>query len=180
MDFIIFDLEATCWEGNILGREQEIIEIGALHMDGFGDVFGTFQSFVRPVQHPQLSVYCRRLTGIDQQYVDAASGFDQVIIRFRQWIDDQAGDAVLCSWGSKDYTLLTNDLQLHNLPQDWLPEYIDIKQQYHDMIGARKKRGLKRVLEQEGIPFTGDHHRALDDASNLSILFRKYLDRWMY
>ncbi|MDX1406942.1 MAG: 3'-5' exonuclease, partial [Saprospiraceae bacterium] len=124
--------------------------------------------------------YCQRLTGIQQEDIDAAPPFDRVISSFRNWMDASDADDIMCSWGAKDADLLRNDLQAHQLTVDWMPLHIDLKQQYHDIMGEGRKRGLKRVLEREGLPFEGNHHRALDDASNLSRLFLKYLDRWMY
>ena len=45
VNYIIFDVEATCWQGNS-NRQQEIIEIGAIKINGYGEVdsiFGIFQ-----------------------------------------------------------------------------------------------------------------------------------------
>jgi inhibitor of KinA sporulation pathway (predicted exonuclease) len=75
MQHIVFDLEATCWEGNLMGREQEIIEIGAIRIDSFGRHLDLFQKFVKPVRHPSLSVYLRKLTGINQEDIDHAQPF---------------------------------------------------------------------------------------------------------
>jgi inhibitor of KinA sporulation pathway (predicted exonuclease) len=86
MQFIVFDLEATCWEGNLMGRQQEIIEIGAIRMDAYGHRKGTFQRFVKPVKSPSLSVYCKKLTGITQQDIDTALQFKYAGAQFRDWI----------------------------------------------------------------------------------------------
>ena len=67
MDRIIFDLEATCWDKGTPGMTQEIIEIGALRLNELGQKVGSFHSMVRPMVHPVLSPYCRRLTHIDQE-----------------------------------------------------------------------------------------------------------------
>ena len=180
MHFVIFDLEATCWDGNTLGRQQEIIEIGALISDPYGDEISSFQKFVRPVLHPSLSHYCTRLTGIEQSDVDSARSFDRVGASFEDWIYDNTEDYVLCSWGGKDLELLMDDCTRQGLETDWLYNYIDLKEQYHRIKGLQRKRGLKRTLKNEGFEFEGDHHRAFDDAANLFRLFVKYRDRWMY
>ena len=178
MEFIVFDLEATCWDDNLMGREQEIIEIGALRINPYGEVTGQFQTFVKPLYQPRLSVYCKELTGITQSDVDAAEHFASAGHRFREWINDEA--PVLCSWGARDLELLQSDCAVHKLPNAWLDGYFDLKDQYHDFKGLSKKRGLKRVLLSEGFEFEGNHHRALDDAMNLSHLFTRYIDSWMY
>ena len=51
MNYIILDLEATCWQGNAMDRNPEIIEIGAYRVNGYREWIDKFQSFVRPVEH---------------------------------------------------------------------------------------------------------------------------------
>ena len=162
-----------------MGRRQEIIEIGALKLDQFGESIESYQAFVRPVEHPRLSTYCRQLTGISQTDVQSAKTFHSTCRDFVQWIDEDS-DFLLCSWGDKDMTLLRDDCLAHRIDQDWLSDYIDIKAQYHHLRGFSKKRGLKKVLSHEGLDFEGQHHRALDDASNLASLFIRHLDTWQF
>ena len=57
MNYIILDLEATCWQGNAMDRNPEIIEIGAYHVNGYREWIDKFQSFVRPVEHPRPVSY---------------------------------------------------------------------------------------------------------------------------
>ena len=178
MQFIIFDLEATCWEGNLMDRRQEIIEIGAIRLDEYGKEQDAFQRFVKPARHPSLSVYCRKLTGIRQQDIDAAPGFKRVGTLFKEWIEVSDDEYTLCSWGSKDKVLLTQDCQDAGIDTDWLEPFLDIKAQYHQLKGLSRKLGLKKCLMREGIEFDGMHHRALDDAKNLRELFVRYFDMW--
>ena len=180
MRFVIFDLEATCWNGHAVGREQEIIEIGAILTDPFGNRISDYQKFVRPVENPTLSHFCRDLTGIEQGDVDSAATYDRVIRSFMDWVEVDSSDYTLCSWGDKDLELLQDDCSRHDIETDWLDHYIDLKGQYHQIKGLQRKRGLKRTLSHENIEFEGSHHRALDDAQNLYTLFVKYKDSWMY
>jgi len=180
MRFVIFDLEATCWDGHAVGREQEIIEIGAVLTDLYGNRISDFQQFVRPVQNPSLSHYCTKLTGITQDDVADAAPFDRVVETFIRWIDVDSMDYTLCSWGDKDLELLENDCSSFGIDQDWLKPYIDLKEQYHQIKGLQRKRGLKNTLTRENLEFEGAHHRALDDAINLFALYLKYKDSWMY
>ena len=52
MRYIIFDLEATCWRGRPPKGITEVIEIGAVLVDRYGDATSTFSHFVRPVVNP--------------------------------------------------------------------------------------------------------------------------------
>lgn len=74
MNYIIFDLEATCWE-NDHKRQNEIIEIGAVKLNEGLKTVSDFQIFVKPALSPQLSDFCKRLTSISQADVDAAVYF---------------------------------------------------------------------------------------------------------
>src|SRR5690349_9056901 len=87
MNFIILDLEATCWQGNAMDRRQEVIELAAYHVNGYGEWGEHFNAFVKPLDHPRLSAYCTELTGITQEMVDKARRFDVVIQRFQDWLD---------------------------------------------------------------------------------------------
>lgn len=159
---------------------QEIIEIGAVKLDGYGDVQGAFSRFIKPVIHPHLSLFCQQLTTITQADVDRASGFPAVIEDFQDWAEIFDEDYLLCSWGSFDKKMLIQDCQLHDLEEDWVENHINLKQQYHDIKRLRTRRGLKAALNAEGLEFTGTHHRGIDDARNLAKIFLQYRDVWQW
>jgi len=180
VNFIIFDLEATCWLGRPPGYIQEVIEIGAVKMNGFGEVTGTFNRFVRPIVNPQLSAFCMELTTITQDQVNRAYKFDTVVTDFQDWINIFEENYLLCSWGKFDKEALIKDCELHDLETDWLDEHINVKKQYQQLKRLSSPRGLKSAVEKEGFEFTGIHHRGISDAENLAKVFRKYLDEWMF
>lgn len=180
MNFIIFDLEATCWEGSPPSKVQEIIEIGAVLMNGYGEVEDEFSRMVRPILNPRLSAYCQELTNIKQTEVDRASLFPTVVELFQDWGLMLEEDYVLCSWGGTDKRLLLQDCQLHDIEDDWVHSHINIKHQYMELKRLRRPRGLKASVEAEGFDFTGPQHRALADAQNLAKIFVKYLDVWQF
>lgn len=180
MNFIVFDIEATCWEGKPPSMTHETIEIGAIKMDNYGEVLGSFQRFIKPVIHPQMSLFCRQLTHIDQADINRAADFPRVINDFQEWIDIWDDDYLLCSWGSFDQKIFRQDCQLHKLDDEWTDPFINLKRQYFEIKGLRRTRGLKRSVESEGFEWSGEHHRALDDTINLAKIFRKYIDMWQY
>lgn len=180
MNFIVFDLEATCWEEKPQNKVQEIIEIGAVRLNRFGEVEDVFNSFIRPVLHPRLSVFCRQLTSIDSRDIDRAKTFPDVIDEFQDWADIYYEDYLLCSWGDFDKRMFIQDCRLHDLDFEWAETHINMKRQYHEIRKLRKKRGLMYTLEAEGFEFEGTAHRGIDDAKNLAKIFVKYLDEWMY
>jgi hypothetical protein len=71
--YLVVDLEATCCNQKTLpAREKEIIEIGAIMCDADFKLLSSFQSFIRPVRHPQLTPFCSEPTSIQQSDVEHA------------------------------------------------------------------------------------------------------------
>ena len=180
MKFIVYDIEATCWEGRPPGMTQETIEIGAYAVDAYGTVGAAFSRLIQPILHPQLSLFCRQLTNIEQDDINRARDFRRVSAAFQDWIDVDREDYLLCSWGKFDQRQLMRDCQLHKLDDWWLDDHIDLKQQYQEIRGLTKKRGLASAVRHEGFEWTGEQHRALDDAENTVKIFQKLLDMWRY
>lgn len=179
VNFIVYDIEATCWQGNH-NNTQEVIELGALKLTQYGEVDSIFSTFVRPEIHPRLSPFCTELTSIRQVDVNRADKYPLVIEEFQDWIEVFDEDYLLCSWGNFDKKILIANCKYHDMDYDWVNHHINVKQQYHEIKRLRRAMGLKRVVEKEGFEFTGTAHRGIDDAKNLAKVFYKYLDEWMY
>ena len=170
--FIIYDLEATCWLGRPPKGYNEIIEIGAVRINEYGEVIGRFESFVKPTVNPLLSGFCKKLTSITQEQVNTARKFDKVIHDFTEWSDIRDNGHFICSWGNNDKKLLLDDCELHQLESDWLTKCINLKDQYDIIKGQRNGKGtLKKIVQKEGFEFTGVPHRAISDAENLAKIF---------
>lgn len=183
MNFIIYDLEATCWANQFeaRGKRQEIIEIGAVKMNEEGEILSRFERFVQPVKHTELSEFCIDLTSISQVDVNEADTFSTVIKDFQDWIGlTAAEDYLLCSWGFFDKRALANDCVLHGFEQTWTKKHISLKHQYPRINGLGREMGLKKALEKEGFGFDGKHHRGIDDALNAAKIFRRYMRQWRY
>ena len=178
MNFIIFDLELTCWEGDRAGRIQEIIEIGAYKIDPYAHTKSKFNKFVKPVIYPSLSPFCTQLTTINQSMVDNAKPFKDIYKEFIEWSEIDIEPYYLIAWGDKDQQYLFNECKSNRLDTDWLRPYSDLKSQYQRIKKLYEPRGLKHAIESEGWEFDGVQHRAIDDAYNLSKIFIKYFGEW--
>ncbi|MBK9254127.1 MAG: exonuclease domain-containing protein [Saprospiraceae bacterium] len=178
MNFIIFDLEATCWLGRPPKGLNEIIEIGAVKVNEYGEWKSSFNKFVKPTINPVLSDFCKKLTSISQEDVDRTKTFPHIISAFQDWIDIYDEPYCLVSWGKYDKRQLLADCQLHNLDSDWLESHINLKEQYRWLKKLPDEPGLKKAVKAEGFEFTGIHHRAISDAENTAKIFSKYIDAW--
>ena len=179
MNYIIYDLEATCWMGPPPQGIQEIIEIGALKLNRYGEVIDSFNKFIKPTVNPILSDFCKRLTSIQQEDVNRSKTFPIILEQWQDWIDIYDEPYVLCSWGKFDEDLLRSECEFHQLDVEWLDSSINVKAQYHKMKGRLEMSGLKSVIKAEGFEFSGVHHRAISDAENLAKIFAKYIDVWI-
>ncbi len=180
MNFIIFDLEATCWHRSSTDLIQETIEIGAFRLNPYGELTGTYNRFVKPILHPFLSPFCKQLTNIEQEVINRARTFPKVIEEFKDWIGLYEEEYLLCSWGSFDRKQFINDCKLHRLEYDWCEKHINLKSQYQYLKRLNRPCGLRKALHREGMEFNGNPHRGIDDAENLMQLFNLYWDEWQY
>lgn len=203
MNFIIFDLEATCgWPNE--HRQSEIIEIGAVKVNEKLEIVDEFQAFVKPVINPELTDFCTTLTSITQADVDSARTFGDVITDFKIWCgltNLKEEPYWLCSWGFYDKRQLKQDCEHWGEDTSWLKNHVSIKHQHGNMLSkdmfpkyialgfseakARQHcKGLKQrgvgmttALEMLGIPQEGTHHRGIDDARNIAKIFVRIFDR---
>jgi inhibitor of KinA sporulation pathway (predicted exonuclease) len=173
MDYIVLDLEATCWKNNF-GKVNEIIEIGALKFNKDGAYVDEFSAFVRPRLNPILSEFCKQLTSIKQEDTDRADDFPTVINEFIHWIGKEY---TLLSWGAYDKNQLIKDCRLHDLDHDWVMNHINIKQKHAKIKNLGKPCGMEIALAIEGFQLEGIHHRGIDDARNTAKIFLKYFNQ---
>ncbi|KAF9036740.1 ribonuclease H-like domain-containing protein [Panaeolus papilionaceus] len=96
--FLVLDIEGTCKLGTDFNYPNEIIEFPVCVMewkdkdeDGTASVLeitNEFRTFVKPTWRPQLSDFCKELTGISQEQVDAAPNFAEVLIQLEAFLVD--------------------------------------------------------------------------------------------
>ncbi|MBT8233510.1 MAG: exonuclease domain-containing protein [Saprospiraceae bacterium] len=180
VNYIIYDLEATCWLGRPPKGFNEIIEIGAVRINEYGEILGTFERFVKPTLNPKLSGFCKKLTSIKQNQIDIARTFPKVISDFKEWSGMYENDFHICSWGNNDRKLFLDECSIHKLDSDWVDHCYNLKNQYDNLNGGIVKGNLKKIVIKEGFEFTGIQHRAISDAENLAKIFLKYFDEWTF
>lgn len=182
-DYLVIDLEATCDDGGRVPRsETEIIEIGAVLVAG--DTFqpvAEFQTFVRPVRHPQLTAFCTALTSITQADVAEAPGFAAAIAALERFmVPHMRGGAppLFCSWGDYDKHQFAHDARHHRVRLPFGRDHQNLKQAFSDALGTRKRFGMARALQRIGAPLEGTHHRGIDDARNIARLLPYAIGAW--
>jgi inhibitor of KinA sporulation pathway (predicted exonuclease) len=167
--FLIVDLEATCDQTGLPRSQREVIEIGAVLVDGADlSVMQEFQVFVRPVRHPTLTAYCLELTTITQAQVDDAPGFADAMAHFVEALVD-GRETRFCSWGQYDRKQLQQDCDYHGVNYP-LGTHLDLSARFRQAQGINRRVGLKDALAMAGLPQVGVQHRGIDDARSLARL----------
>jgi inhibitor of KinA sporulation pathway (predicted exonuclease) len=173
--YLVVDVEATCWENQpALARESETVEIGAVLLDpDTGSTRAELQSFVRPVRHPVLSPFCTRLTTVTQADVDGAPLFPEALARLGAEILDRH-QVLLATWGDYDRRQLERDCKHHRVKYPFGKRHLDVKQLFAERWHCRPC-GMFQALEMARLGLEGTHHRALDDARNITRLLLQLL-----
>lgn len=172
--YLIVDVEATCSDDGAVPRhEMEIIEIGAVMQSSRTfEVESEFQTFVRPVRHPELTRFCTELTGITQDDVAGALPFGEALEAMKQWMY-AFGDSLFCSWGDYDRKQFLQDCDFHGVAYPFRSGHLNLKAEFSRTLGRKKKLGIAETVRHLGMGFEGSHHRGLDDARNIARIVRR-------
>jgi 3'-5' exoribonuclease 1 len=170
---VVVDVEATCWKKGVFSRQKETIEIGAvlLLLDRDESSWPEFQTFVRPRRQPHLSSFCRELTGITQENIDAAPTFAEALRRFLEW-SQPLERVVLAAWSRYDLWQLDLDLKAHGLPELAMP-FLDVKKLAARIVGTKSLKETARELVPDGVAMP--IHRAAADARRTAGILKRLL-----
>lgn len=118
MQICSYDLEATCNQSRSL-QPIEIIELSCVIIHtASASIKASYQSYVRPTEHPQLDPFCVQLTGIQQHQVDAAPLLADVLQQHDTWLRQQGvleSSSVPMTWTEWDFKVRRYQL-LHSSP----------------------------------------------------------------
>jgi inhibitor of KinA sporulation pathway (predicted exonuclease) len=170
---VVVDVEATCWKKGVFSRKKETIEIGAvlLLFERAHAEWPEFQTFVRPLKLPRLSSFCRELTGISQEDVDAAPSFPETLRLFLEWAQP-LDRVVLASWSHYDAWQLDLDLEAHELPKLAFP-FLDVKKLAAQIVGSKNFEETARELAPDSVSMP--RHRAIADARRTARILHRLL-----
>lgn len=173
-NFIVIDLEATCWEDKAFQKENsEIIEIGVALIDFESRRVIKSKSYLIKNKKSKVSDFCTNLTGITQDDLDR-DGID--LCKASKMIRKEFNPTNI-SWGGwgDDFTMLKKTCEERNAIFPFSNNYTDLGFLYSLKKGDSKKWNLENALKEEGLCFIGKAHSGVDDAFNTARLFVKFL-----
>ena len=180
MDYIVLDMEWNQpWPGSPSARKVlpvqirgEIIQIGAVRVTEDQQVADEFQVMVKPKFYRRLNRRVSKLTGIkESQLRGEGVSMEEAMERFRKWCGE---DVIFLTWGFDDITILRENLQLYEIPQDWVSRWYNAQMIFNAQTdGSSAQKSLKTAMEMFEIEATRPAHDALGDAYHTALICAK-------
>lgn len=183
MNYIVLDLEWNRPEnvpaGKDFGLVFEIIEIGAVKIDGRGVIAGRFSQLVKPGVYRTLNAVTEQLVHLDMEKLQSGKPFKDVMQEFLEWCG--AEEYLFCTWGSSDLTELQRNMEYYGMePLSSGPlKYLDVQKifTYIYLEDKKAKKTLEYAVDYLKIEKENSFHRAYGDACYTSeILLRGLKD----
>lgn len=177
--FVVIDFEATCDKDKI-PEPQEIIEFPSVIVDGMtGKLVASFQIYVRPKYNPQLTDFCKDLTGIQQNHVDTGVSLSEAIRLHDKWLEMlgiKEEKFAVVTWSSWDCKVMLDSECRHKkiTKPSYFDQSINLRVPFHQIFGSVRCT-LKKAVELAGLNWKGRAHCGLDDATNTARLLSMLL-----
>lgn len=171
---LVIDFEATCEEHPPANYLHEIIEFPVVLVDvRLQRVVAEFHRFVRPRYKVQLSHFCRQLTGMRQEDVDAAAPLEEVILLFERWYAHTVPPHARCVFATDGPMDMREFMYRHSVSRQGIRfptlfyQYVDVKQIFSCFFQCAQGK-IRAMLDVLNLPFEGRLHSGLDDARNIA------------
>lgn len=179
MNYIILDLE---WDSAYSARHKrfinQILQIGAVKLDGNFNIIGTFEQTVRSSVSKKVTGRFAALTGITTEKMRDGIPFDEAVDRYNEWAGK---DTVTMTWSDSDlYSIKENEECLLSGGRRFAVEkYLDLQK---FVQGELKKAGyedknqisLSAAAQLLGVDTEGlELHTAKDDSLLCVALLKK-------
>lgn len=205
-ELLVVDVESTCWEppeSRPPGEVAEITEIGYCLLNLRTWEVSAGQSLYVLPEHSEPGEFCKRLTGIDREYLVANGARPYLAavaelnlrmpkLRYLTW----------ASWGDYDREMFRQMAALHESElavadryetterrkaehftawsrrlYPWGRTHLNAKALEALLAGRGKELGQAAALAAYGLEFEGRPHRGADDAVNAARVIRAMLRR---
>lgn len=168
MQYVIMDLEwNSAFSRKLDGYLNEIIEIGAVKLDGHLMPAGEFRMFVRAQLTKKIHSRIKNLTHIQNEDLDSGLPFTKAMSEFKKWIGNE--ETVILTWGETDLRVLIENFKYFNgipfIP--FLKNYGDLQVYVQEHLHWPKEQqlGLSAAAQLLAVDTQGlDLHRALTDS----------------
>ncbi len=172
---VVFDLEATCWEGKEFAyKYREVIALGACILDVKSlEISGKFNKICKPVK-TEISEYCTSITGITQEQANNGEDFEEMCKLVTRQYDSK--NLPCAAWGI-DGEKLYSECRQKDCKYPFSNQYLNISLLYSITMGKPHNNGLERSLAELGLKFVGEKHNPYWDAYNAAIILKHIVEK---
>jgi inhibitor of KinA sporulation pathway (predicted exonuclease) len=181
VNHIVVDLEwnpvSKANKKNGVKCKNEIIEIGAVLLDGNYREIDRFHIYVKPEYNSEVTNAIRNLTGITTAKLKDAISFKEALFEFVDWCKKTPGDYRIYQWSDNDLRQIRKEMQAKDVTLDDADKYIlsdwyDFQEEFMADLGIQKRFKLSEALFVLGVEAKGKAHSALSDACNTGRLMK--------
>ena len=171
MNYIVMDLE---WN-RPLSRQRmirepvklngEIIQFGAARIDNLEEmnIVDKFSEIVKPIYYTKMNKEVTTVTDLTDETILQGRPFEEVCTEFLEWCGDEY---VFITWSGNDIYMLEDNMSIHNMDIDQLPECYDVQLMFDDQVTQDDRNfALNYAMWKFGIKPERTHD-ALNDAIN--------------
>ncbi|KAL5708440.1 hypothetical protein ACHQM5_019234 [Ranunculus cassubicifolius] len=179
--FVVIDFEATCDKENN-PNPQEIIEFPSVLVNSMtGQLEASFQTYVRPAYHQNLTDFCKELTGIQQIQVDRGVPLSEALLMHDKWLEEKGikhTKFAVVTWSNWDCrVMLENECRFKKIRKPpYFNKWINLKVPFQEVFGG-VRCNLKDAVQLAGLAWEGRAHCGLDDARNTARLLSYLMHR---
>ena len=178
MDYIVFDLEwnqPTAPHLTVMDPFKlsgEIIQFGAVKIRNLEDieVVDTYTAIVKPIYYTKMNKNVEEVTELTDEMVMQGRPFPEVCKEFLEWCGE---DFAFISWSPNDIYMLEDNMSIHGMDVENLPECYDIQLVFDDQVTQDgKDNALSYAMWRFEIK-PNRSHDALNDAMNTVEVMRR-------
>jgi len=178
MNYIVLDLE---WNQALSPQRMirdpfklsgEIIQFGAVKIDILKDLNITeqYSEIVKPVYYRKMHKQVTEVTDITDEIISKGRPFEVVCREFLEWCGE---DSAFITWSGNDILMLEDNMMIHEMEIDNLPECYDVQLVFDDQITQEDRNfALSYAMWKFDIK-PARSHDALNDAINTVAVMKK-------
>lgn len=176
MNYIVLDME---WNQPFNKKRMvkkplllhgEIFEIGAVKLDSDLKITDSFRITIRPKYYKKVLKNIIKLTGVSDEDLQYGFEFPSAFRYFEKWCGE---DFVFLTWGDDDIGMLKDNLILHELSTEWIPQSYNVQVIFNSQITkSNHSLSLSKAIEAIGED-EFQAHKALNDAKSTALICQR-------
>lgn len=171
MNYIVMDLE---WNRPLskqrlvtapIKLSGEIIQFGAVKIDNLENLNITerYSEIVRPIYYTKMNKEVTEVTDLTDKIINTGRPFKEVCTEFLEWCGE---GCAFITWGPNDIFMLEDNMYIHEMDMEGLPECYDIQVVFDDQVTQEDRNFALNYAMWKFEIKPKRTHDALNDAIN--------------